>query len=198
MESRQALTVPTIIADGIPGSPRPAALMVSQSDVVQLTSANLYARAGSRGIFILLSVLLFVPGVRRLTPFERTLQCRSLFGISEPPRLDDVDFADSTRSLCWCFCRDNIPRGHFRGDGQILRCKSLKQCHCIDWPRAPLTFALIRTLDHAGSTNWLTAENDLSRPGSYASVVLLRTDRVSCCGRPRKPRAGDNLSSWPY
>ena len=125
-----------------------------------------YLPAPVQALFVLLSVLLFVPGFRRGTcsclnalPFALWGQGRRVW---------------ITRTLVLilaltAFLALHSAR-HFLGDGYHLLDK-LEADTWIDMYRAPLTYALIQKLHHAGSALWQTAENSY-RVYSYASGIL--------------------------
>ncbi len=125
-----------------------------------------YLPAPVQALLVLLSVLLFVPGFRRQVRTAAATLPFSLWGRGRRVRI--------TRTLVLIlalasFCSLSSAR-HFLGDGYLLIGK-LDADTFQDQYRAPLTFAFIRALHHAGRAFWETAENTY-RVYSYASGVL--------------------------
>ena len=126
-----------------------------------------YMPAPVQGIFILLSILLFIPGFRR--HFRSWVRRRSARALEWwPPRLG---FSEP-----WCcsspwsqFVAFSSAR-HFLGDGYYLL-NELDAGTGKKPLRAPFTFTLIRALHYASQTVWETAENTY-RVYSYASGLL--------------------------
>ena len=125
-----------------------------------------YMPAPIQGIFILLSVLIFVPGVRR--------QCRSWMRVlpfalwNGGPRV----WITWTLVLILALAAFVVLSSarHFLGDGYHL----LEKFETDTWTnvfRAPLSFTIIRALHDAGATVWESSENTY-RLYSYASGVL--------------------------
>ena len=125
-----------------------------------------YLPAPIQGAFILLSVFLFIPGFRR--------QIRSYVGALPFAMWGQGRHVWITRTLVLilalaAFLALHSAR-HFLGDGYLLL-RKLDADTFQDQYRAPLTFAFIRALHHAGGAYWETAENTY-RVYSYASGVL--------------------------
>ena len=119
-----------------------------------------------QGLFLLLAVLLFIPSLRRrIRSWVRALPF-ALWGQSRRVWI--------TRTLALiialaAFLALHSAR-HFLGDGYLLL-RKLEADTLQDQSRAPLTFAFIHALHHAGRAFWETAENTY-RIYSYASGVL--------------------------
>ncbi len=119
-----------------------------------------------RGIFILLAILLFIPGFRR--------QIGSWVDAFPIALWDGGRRVWVTRTLAVllafaAFIALSSAR-HFLGDGYYL----IKELDAVTWKephRAPLTYAAIRALHHAGNSLWQTAENT-HRVYSYVAGVL--------------------------
>ena len=119
-----------------------------------------------RGIFILLAILLFIPGFRR--------QIGSWVDAFPIALWDGGRRVWVTRILAVllafaAFIALSSAR-HFLGDGYHL----IKELDAGTWKephRAPLTYAAIRALHHAGNSLWQTAENT-HRVYSYVAGVL--------------------------
>ncbi len=119
-----------------------------------------------RGIFILLAILLFIPGFHR--------QIGSWVDAFPIALWDGGRRVWVTRTLAVllafaAFIALSSAR-HFLGDGYHL----IKELDAGTWKephRAPLTYAAIRALHHAGNSLWQTAENT-HRVYSYVAGVL--------------------------
>ena len=162
--SRRTLTAPTVIA----------AIFLVLHVLPLLWRPNplwgvdflFYLPAPVQGIFILLSILLFIPRFRReirsmvhVLPFALWGEGRRVWftrGLLVLVALGAFIVLSSSR--------------HFLGDGYLLL-RKLGEDTFQDQSRAPLTFAFIRALHHAGRAFWETAENTY-RIYSYASGVL--------------------------
>ncbi len=119
-----------------------------------------------QGLFILLAVLLFIPSLRR--------RIRSWVDAFPIALWDGGRRVWVTRTLAVllafaAFIALSSAR-HFLGDGYLLL-RKLEADTLQDQSRAPLSFALIRAMHHAGRAFWETAENTY-RIYSYASGVL--------------------------
>ena len=125
-----------------------------------------YLTAPVQGVFILLSILLFIPGFRRKIRSLVDLLPLALWGESRRVWL--------TRGLLVLVALGSFivlsSARHLLGDGYLY----LRELDSGTWTRAdraPLTFELIRFLHRAGNTLWQTAENTY-RVYSYASGLL--------------------------
>ena len=125
-----------------------------------------YMPAPVQGIFILLSILLFIPGFRR--------HFRSLVGAVPLTLWNGGRRVWVSRSVVLLFALVAFvafsSARHFLGDGYFL----LNELDAGTWKkplRAPFTFTLIRALHYASQTVWGTAENTY-RAYSFASGVL--------------------------
>ena len=126
----------------------------------------LYMSRPIQGLFILLAVLLFIPGLRlRIRSWMNALPF-ALWG--QGSRVWITRTLAITLALA-AFVVLHSAR-HFLGDGYLLLQK-LGADTFQDQSRAPLTFAFIRALHHAGRVLWETPENTY-RIYSYASGVL--------------------------
>ncbi len=126
----------------------------------------LYMSRPIQGLFILLAVLLFIPGLRlRIRSWMNALPF-ALWG--QGSRVWITRTLAITLALA-AFVVLHSAR-HFLGDGYLLLQK-LGADTFQDQSRAPLTFAFIRALHHAGRVFWETPENTY-RIYSYASGVL--------------------------
>ena len=119
-----------------------------------------------QGLFVLVSALLLVPGVRRGIPACTNALPFALWG---PGRRVWFSRATVVLIALACFIHLSTAR-HFLGDGypllEILEAGFWENSH-----RAPLSWALIRALHHICQPYWETAENTY-RCYSYASGVL--------------------------
>ena len=119
-----------------------------------------------QGLFLLLAVLLFIPSLRRrIRSWVRALP----FGLWEQGRRVWVTRTLALIIALAAFLALHSAR-HFLGDGYLLL-RKLEADTLQDQSRAPLTFAFIHALHHAGRAFWETAENTY-RIYSYTSGVL--------------------------
>ena len=125
-----------------------------------------YVPTPARGLFILLAVLLFIPGFRRQT---RAWLCALPFTLWGRGGRVWVTRALVLLVALAAFFALRSAR-HFLGDGYHL----LEKLDADTWHdmfRAPLTFTLIRALHNVGQAFWETAENTY-RIYSYTSGAL--------------------------
>ena len=180
-QSRRTLTAPTIIAAiflGLHVLP-----LFWRPNPLWGVDFLFYLPAPIQGIFILLSILLFIPGLRRKTRAFASGLPLALWGEGRRVWL--------TRGLLVLVALGGFivlsSSRHFLGDGYLLL-RKLGADTFQDQARAPLTFAFIRALHHAGRAFWETAENTY-RIYSYASgvlYVLLCFPVASALGRNRQ------------
>ena len=139
-----------------------------------------YMPAPVQGLFVLLAVLLFIPGLRRQIRAWIAALPFALWGRGRRVWL--------TRGLVLlvalaAFVTLSSAR-HFLGDGYHL----LEKLEAETWHdmfRAPLTYALVGTLHRVGSTLWETADNTY-RVYSYGSgslYVLLSLPVAAALGK---------------
>ena len=162
--TRRTLTAPTIIA----------AVFLGLHLLVVFWQPNpswgvdflFYMSRPIQGLFLLLAVLLFIPSLRRrIRSWVRALP----FGLWEQGRRVWITRTMALILALAAFLALHSAH-HFLGDGYLLL-RKLEADTLQDQSRAPLTFAFIRTLHHAGRAFWETAENTY-RIYSYASGVL--------------------------
>ena len=125
-----------------------------------------YMPAPVQGAYVFLAILLFVPGLRR-----KTLTWAHAIPLNLWRQKPNVWITRALILLLFlaAFVCLSSAR-HFLGDGYHLLDK-LEADTWIDMYRAPLTYALIQKLHHAGIALWQTAENSY-RVYSYASGLL--------------------------
>ena len=144
-----------------------------------------YLPAPVQGIFVLLAFLLFILGFRRKFRSTVNVLPLALWGDSRRVWL--------TRGLIvlvalGAFIFLSSAR-HFLGDGYLLL-RKLGADTFQDQYRAPLTFAFIRALHHAGRAFWETAENTY-RIYSYCVRGTLCSPQLSGRLGPWKKQTGD-------
>ncbi len=141
-----------------------------------------YLPAPVQVAFVLLSILLFIPGFRRQV---RACVRRLPLAIWGRRRRIWITRVLILLIALAAFVALSSAR-HFLGDGYLLL-RKLGADTFQDQSRAPLTFAFIRELHHAGRAFWETPENTY-RIYSYASgvfYVLLSFPVASALGRNR-------------
>ena len=140
--------------------------LFSRPDLLWGVDSLFYLPWSIRTAFILVAVMLFIPGARRRIRTWISALPGALWGRGRRVQI--------TRSLVLlaalaAFIALSSSR-HFLGDGYLL----IQKLEAGDWqdrPRAPLTFSVIRTLHSAGAAFWETAENTY-RIYSYISGIL--------------------------
>ena len=125
-----------------------------------------YLPAPVQALFVLLSVLLFVPGFRRQVRAAASTLPLSLWGRGRSVRITRVLLLFVALAA---FVALSSAR-HFLGDGyHVLEKLDAETWH--DAYRAPFTYTVIGTLHRLGSALWETAENTY-RVYSYVSGIL--------------------------
>lgn len=125
-----------------------------------------YLPATVQALFVLLSILLFIPGFRRLA---RTLTCKfplKLWGGGRSVWITRILLLIIALAAFVAFSSAR----HLLGDGyHVLEKLDAETWH--DAYRAPFTYTVIGTLHRLGSALWETAENTY-RVYSYVSGIL--------------------------
>lgn len=144
-----------------------------------------YMPAPIRSIFVLFSILLFVPGLRRkICAWIHALPL-ALWGQGRSVRITRIMILLIALAA---FVSLSSSR-HFLGDGYLL-IRILETEAWLDRPRAPLTFTVIRILHSAGAAYWETAENTY-RMYSYVSgalYVLIALVAASALGKTTREK----------